>query len=242
MTKGEQSVSYSGGKKVSKPLPLDYVAVLGMGNSLGNYIVSAYNNPMLRQPGAEIWAINSAGLIFQCDKVFNMHDFEKMEKEKKHLRTLKAFETLKIPVITVRALDKYPSTLEYPLAQVVKETNDCYFRNTIAYIIAYAMLCKVKRIDFFGCDFNYVQRDGQTEVEAIRQNIEASRQNVEYWMGRAKEQGIVIGVGENSTLLDMSQRDSGEVGFYGYSKRPFLKEVGGKVEIGGFNKEFEEMK
>ena len=237
----EHQISYSNGEKVAKPSPLTAVSILGMGNSLADYVMDAYNNPAFRGKGTEVWAVNSAGHIFQCDKVFNMHDFEKMEMEAKHLNNLKAYERTNIPIITVRALDKYATTLEFPLAQVVKTFNDCYFRNTISYMIAFAILCEVKQINFFGCDFNYVKKEGQTEKEVIKQNVEASRQNVEYWMGMAKARGIALGIAPSSTLLDMSQRDTGEKSFYGYSKRPQLKHTGNKIEIAGFNEEFEEM-
>lgn len=223
-------VNYGDEGRVAKPSPLERVTILGTGISIFDYMVDRSNFPEAKKEGCETWAINGGGLILACDKLFSMHDFEKWEKDNENIMLLAAFKKTNIPIITTRALPDYPTALEFPLAECVSRFNDWYFRNTLAYMIAYAMMCEVKELHFYGCDFTY-----GTE------HREAAQANVEYWVGRAKQQGITIGVCEDSQFLETSKRDKGELGFYGYSKRPKLMAQGTKIEVVGFNDEFESM-
>jgi hypothetical protein len=94
----------------------------------------------------------------------------------------------------------------YPLEEVVKELNICYFNNTVPYAIAYAIWVGAKHLSLYGLDFTY-------------KNVsiaEAGRACTEFWCAIATTRGIKIEVAHNSGLLDTNVPDNEKL--YGYHR------------------------
>ena len=110
------------------------------------------------------------------------------------------------PIITCH-LDKRISYLElFPLKEVATELGYCYFNNTVAYAMAYAIWSKVKKICLYGIDYTY-------------KNVsmaEAGRACVEFWCAIAVSKGIKLEVASSSTLLDTNVPDNEKL--YGYHR------------------------
>lgn len=228
---GKVRLSGLGEGRVARPSPLKRVTILGMGRSSFAWAAGSYNDPVLwDDPEHEVWAVNSAAFVFRHHKNFNMHDLDlvpefqpgnKLEKYRKQLQIAER------PVITVRAVEDCPQTLEYPLSEVMETFGECYLRNTVSYMIAYGLLCGVEHFDLVGCDYDYVsgpKLEGQTKITSY----ENGRCNVEYWLGIARfyKQGGLHGasyaVPAMSNLTDVATRQPEWPGLYGYVIQPTL--------------------
>lgn len=120
-------------------------------------------------------------------------------------------------------LDGANGSLEYPFAEVVEEFQSAYLMNGIAYMIAFALLCKVKKISLYGCDFDF-RTPGSM--------YEAGRCCVEYWLGRAHQLDVAVNLPDKSNLLDLMK--VGQMGLYGFGyQQPMfdVAEVNGKRQV-----------
>lgn len=123
-------------------------------------------------------------------------------------------------------LDGANGTLQYPFAEVVEEFQSAYLQNGVAYMIAFALLCKAKKISLYGCDFDF-RTPGSM--------YEAGRSCVEYWLGRAHALGVATILPNKCNLLDLVK--IGEMGLYGFGfEQPVFEQKNGKILLKGFNK------
>jgi hypothetical protein len=109
-----------------------------------------------------------------------------------------------IPIITTKEWDEWPRCVKYPLEEVLIATKQAYFTETIQYMIAFAIMCDVECIEFFGCD--YMLHDRQP----------GQRANSEWWLGYAHAKGIRIKVSPYSNLMKAMKIPPFKTGFYGY--------------------------
>ena len=100
----------------------------------------------------------------------------------------------------------YPEIELYPLEEVVKYAGVCYFNNTVAYAMAYAIWKKAKQICLYGIDFTYKNVN----------MAESGRACVEFWCAIAISKGIKIEVAHRSGLLDTNVPDNEKL--YGYHR------------------------
>jgi len=191
------------------------VALLAMGESRREYI----NQFILRNNGSawdETWAIGAIGLVYNHDKMFVMDDLRVLSG-KKEVEWAGLLKDHQKPIITSAVYPEYPTSVRYPIEEVVKKVNDEYFTNTIAYAIGYALLIGVKELNLYGCDFTYPDRHV----------AESGAQNVAYLLGRAESFGMTYRISALSTLLSANEcmNIDGMVrrNLYGYAKQPFLE-------------------
>lgn len=201
--------------KVLKPYPLKKVIILGMGFSMIDFIHQSYGNPShLGEEGTEIWAINYAGFTFNADVIFNLHDFE----DHAHHEVMKAYAKLpNTKIVSIRSYDWLPNSWEYPLQEILEDPlcGVPYLTNTTAYLIAFAIACRVPEIQIYGCDFDYDEKI----VQSADGRYERGRANVEFWIGKAVSFGINVTVAPSGTLLNASVvARSGTIEFYGYGR------------------------
>lgn len=215
------------------PYPLSEVTIVALGRTGYQWAQNEYSAPGPKKPGHEVWVMNGAASVFQHDVVFNMHDLEELAKHEPDKDFIGLYAEHDKPVVTIRALDGVPNLYEYPLAEVTEEFQQNYFGNGTSYLIAFALLCGVKKINIFGCDFEYPGRN----------EYEAGRSNFEFWLGYARAKGVEILVPQKSTLLDTCWRmpgDKGRIGFgavYGYFDRQpvYGMDSEGKISVTGFS-------
>jgi|TARA_R100000455_G_C6269155_1_gene124725 hypothetical protein len=182
------------------------VAIVGLGRSYSDYVSAR----IASQSFDEIWGINCIGGIIHVDKTFMMDPVSRfLDTDAAGTQTNIAREFLsknEKPIITCQ-LDERISYLElFPLKEVATELGFCYFNNTVAYAVAYAIWKKVKIICLYGIDYTYKNVN----------MAESGRACVEFWLAIAVSKGIKIEVAHNSTLLDTNVPDNEKL--YGYHR------------------------
>src|SRR3990167_954058 len=63
---------------------------------------------------------------------------------------IKRINSMRVPLISPYKYEEIPLSIPFPLEACVKEFGSPYFSNTIAYMIAYALLNGAKEIETFG--------------------------------------------------------------------------------------------
>tara|TARA_Y100001937_G_scaffold101452_1_gene139181 strand:+ start:414 stop:1091 length:678 start_codon:yes stop_codon:yes gene_type:complete len=182
------------------------VAIVGLGGSYSDYIAAR----VASQEFDEVWGINCIGGIIHVDKTFMMDPVSRfLDTENAGTQTGVARQFLKTnkkPIITCQ-LDKRVKHLElYPLKEIALDLGYCYFNNTVAYAMAYAIWKKVKQISLYGIDYTY-------------KNVsmaESGRACVEFWCAIAATKGIKLEVAHRSSLLDTNVPDNEKL--YGYHR------------------------
>ena len=181
-------------KKI-KDLKGKHVAIIGLGNSQIDYVIGVENS----KEWDEVWCINSAISVFDCDRAFMMDpasrylDTEDAGNQTNVMR--RVLPTYDKPIYTCELDKRVPSLVEYPIAEVVKEARCAYLNNTVPFAIAFAYWHEVAEISLFGMDYSY------------RHNLhfaEAGRACVEFWICKCIERGIQVGVSPRSSLLDQN--------------------------------------
>ena len=182
------------------------VAIVGLGGSYSDYIAAR----VASQEFDEVWGINCIGAIIHVDKTFMMDPVSRfLDTDNAGTQTgvaRKFLKTNKKPVITCQ-LDKRVKHLElFPLKEVTLDLGYCYFNNTVAYALAYAIWKKVNKISLYGIDYTY-------------KNVsmaESGRACVEFWCAIAVTKGIKLEVAHRSSLLDTNVPENEKL--YGYHR------------------------
>lgn len=191
------------------PRKINTVTLLGLGASVYDWINLTHSE---FEDEGEVWTINSGGRLFRHDVLWDMHTPEYLAGTN-CLRANRRREWLTKhghdkPIIMPKALPEFPTSITYPLKQVIERTGSVYFATGLAYPMAMAYCCDVERFRLFGCDFSYL-RDTNTHDEQ-------GRACCEYWVGRLVEKGVRVEVSNNTHFLDMQKRSKGRI--YGYDE------------------------
>jgi len=113
--------------------------------------------------------------------------------------------SLRVPFIAPYKYEEIPLSQAFPLNECARQFGAPYFKNTIGYMIAYALLQKVKEMDIYGVN------------QASSGEYYYEKGSVEYWLGIAIGRGVKIKIwGENSELLTDKRRFGGNI-LYGYN-------------------------
>ena len=182
------------------------IAIVGLGGSYSDYIAAR----VASQEFDEIWGINCIGAIIHVDRTFMMDPVTRfIHTENAGSQTGVAREFLTkntAPIYSCIQRADYPEIELYPLEEVVKYAGVCYFNNTVAYAMAYAIWKKAKQICLYGIDFTYKNVN----------MAESGRACVEFWCAIAISKGIKIEVAHRSGLLDTNVPDNEKL--YGYHR------------------------
>lgn len=175
-----------------------HVAILGLGPSLDQYLEITKRLGGRKKLCDETWAINALGNVFDCDLVFHMDDVRIQEIRAKAAPAsniaamLEWIKTSRVPVVTSRAHEEYPSLVEFPLEDVLNHLGHDYFNSTAAYAVAFAIHTGATKISLFGMDYTYPNAH----------DAEKGRACVEFWLGQAHARGIEIVLPKTTTLMD----------------------------------------
>jgi len=181
------------------------VAIVAMGQSHRDYVLSVALAGNRHAIADEVWAINHMGAAIQCDRIIAMDDFawvgaEEYSGSKPYVDMLRKTTT---PVYTSVLNPEFcPAGVEYPLENIINKFGYAYFNNSVAYAVALALYEDFKHIWFFGADFTY--KDSHVS--------ESGRGCVEFWIGMACARKVQVAVGSNCTLLDTNS-----AALYGYA-------------------------
>ena len=185
------------------------VAIIGLGASQIDYVIGKENSV----EWDEVWVINSALSVFECDRVFMLDpasrflDTDDAGNQTDVMRKL--LPEFDKPIYTCELDERVPALVEYPLEEVIKDQRCAYMNTTVSYALAFAAWNKVGEVDLFGMDFSY------------KNNLhfaEAGRACLEFWICKMIAIGIKVGVSPRSSLLD--QNVPIEERLYGYHRLP----------------------
>lgn len=230
-------LSKLGESRVLHPFRMDRAALIGMGATGVQFTEQCFLEGYWKRSSYDfVFAMNAAAYAFNCDFAASIHDAKVMknifaEYESKKAGTWPGQDTpmpqantnwmkdLKVPVILGEAMPEIPNSLELPLDEMFEEFNDQYFTNTSHFMLAFLLLCRVKNVYLFGCDFDYLGMDAKSE---------RGRGGMEYWIGRARGMGTEIHIPPGSMLLETNMRRA--TGIYGYYMQPLaLRDEAGNV-------------
>jgi len=193
-------------KKIKK-LAGKTVAVVGLGKSWFDYNLAKSHGVHFD----EVWAINGVASVIYHDRVFMMDPASRfLDSDDAGGQTKSMAKMLKEhkgPIYTCELDKRCPGLVEYPIEEVLTETNSYYLNNTVAYAIAFAYWNNVSNIKLFGIDFSY---QGNLHF------AESGRACVEFWLSKCIEKGIQIEVAATSGLLDTNV--PAEQKLYGYHR------------------------
>ena len=183
------------------------IAIVGLGGSYADFVAARIRSEKFD----EVWGINCIGAILHVDKTFMMDPVSRfLDTENAGSQTGVANEFLKKnkkPIYTCE-LDKRVKTLKlYPLEEVIKSTNLCYFNNTVPYAIAFAIYSGGTSMCLYGIDYTY--KDNLYMAES-------GRACTEFWCATAVSRGIKVEVAHRSGLLDTNVPNNEKL--YGYHR------------------------
>jgi len=178
------------------------IAIVGLGGSYSDYIAARIRSEKFD----EVWGINCVGGIIHVDKTIMMDPVSRfLDSENAGSQTGIAREFLEKntkPILTCEMDNRVKHLEPYPLEEVIKELNICYFNNTVPYAIYYG----AKELCLYGLDYTYRHVN----------MAEAGRACTEFWCAIATSRGIKIEVAHNSGLLDTNVPDNEKL--YGYHR------------------------
>jgi hypothetical protein len=153
------------------------------------------------------WPQDFQGKI-RFDYLFDMHHPDVMRSfsrsKEGHWDFLKGTDQ---PVITLEQIPEIPTSVAYPLDEVMERFGTKYFTSTVAYQLAWAAIRDYDEVHIYGVNF------------IGREEYEYQRACTEYWIGLLRGMGIKVHVPETSCLL--------QSGFlYGYETHVLNKNVG----------------
>ncbi len=113
---------------------------------------------------------------------------------------------MRVPLVAPYKYAEIPLSEAFPLKECVKEFGIPYFSNTIAFMIAFALLEGAKDIEIFGVN------------QASGGEYFYEKAGVEYWLGIANGRGVKVTIhGGKSELLGNKRRFGASL-LYGYNQ------------------------
>lgn len=184
------------------------VAIVAMGRSQLGFAMSLAHS----EKYDEVWAINATASVYRCDRMFMMDPPSRfLDTEKAGTQTGCVAEVITkkqdFPIYSCTLDDRCPSVLNFPIEDVIKETGVCYYNNTAAYALAYAMYQEVGELNIFGIDFSYSN---------LPHFAEAGRACCEFWCGLLTAKGVSLCIAPDSPFMDTNVPP--EQKLYGYHR------------------------
>ncbi len=196
-----------------------HVAIVAMGLSNRQFIISMTCQKDIENWPDEIWGINFIGGCLRCDKIFLMDGMTYLSSVgwKHWTKWMKKYDT---PIIQPKAEKRFQNTVRYPIEQVAGFTQELReLTHTPCYAIAYAIAIGVKRLDLFGFDYDYTpSTDARNKAGILDEDghklivkEEDGRDAASFWCGIARGKGMMVNA-VGCRLLNSSQQ------LYGYKE------------------------
>lgn len=177
------------------------------------FSASSRDKAPFKDPEFELWGMNS---LFQFNpgpwhKWFEFHDekhWESIHKEQ-WPKIEKFFKTCGIPLFMQKHVEKYPTSMEFPLNELneyfgwkdIKPGLQYYYESTVGLCIGFAEMSGFEEIHLYGIDMTH-------DTEWAYQ-----RPNTEFFLGHALGKGIKVYLPPESALLSSKW-------LYGYEDKP----------------------
>lgn len=156
-------------------------------------------------PNAEIWGTNTMYRNTKIDRMFIMHDikYDLLLQDKNILENV---NKQGFPIYTAGKHPEFINNVEYPLMDIMNEFKILFFLNVIAYMIAFAVTAKPKKLSLYGVD---MRTDAGGEYKKNEKGC------VEFWLGVSVGRGIHWSAPGESFLCKRAVVSN----FYGFKKR-----------------------
>ena len=161
-------------------------------------------------PTWELWAHASCRALCkrEPDVFFDLHPPELWKDPKKKFWDPSYYEWLKqnhVPIYMQTTHKDIPSALKYPFETMITEFPRGYMTNTLAYMVALALMEGVTHLGIFGCNYGADSEYGP------------QRGSAEYWLGVAEGRGVQVLIPPGCDLLNKPSL------LYGYESHPHGK-------------------
>jgi hypothetical protein len=142
-------------------------------------------------PSWEIWGVNDAwSFMPRADRWFETHSRQihewELRRAKGHLEFLATFAG---PIYMIEHYDHIPSSVEYPLADIIEDIGRVYLTSSIAYMLALAIHEKPDDIGMWGVDM------------ASQSEYAVQRPCCEWLIGVAEGRGIKVTLPDACLLM-----------------------------------------
>ena len=125
-------------QKPIKKLKQAAVAIVGLGNSWYEFNIAKTHGVNFD----EVWAINAVGSVIFHDRLFMMDPASRFLDTTDAAGQTDCMREMLVkhkgPIYTCELDERCPGLVEYPVAEVVADTQSWYLNNTVAYAVAYA--------------------------------------------------------------------------------------------------------
>ncbi len=129
---------------------------------------------------AEIWGINDVIMRrTNFDLLFNIHKLE--DYCEMDMACTRLASSVGIPVMMPEEYPELPTSIKFPLKEIMKEFDTDYLMTGIAFMFAYAAYLGYKQIDCYGIN-----------MRGADEKYKNARACVEYWIGRAQGKGCKV--------------------------------------------------
>jgi len=129
----------------------------------------------------------------QLSMCFHMHDLDWIKRKEWHALKLiiEKAEKFAIPIMTTKVYDWVPTSVAFPLDEIVNKFGACYFGSSIDYMITYAMFKEYDIINLYGVNM------------VLLNEYKQQKPSLEFWIGMAMGLGykVNINAGKHSAIL-----------------------------------------
>lgn len=145
----------------------------------------------------EFWALNDMYILPEGQAATRWFDIHGRRVQEAHvprggapgMTHLQGLKSLTVPVYMQEHFEEIPSSVKYPLEEMVKHFGRQYFKSTLDYMMALALYEGFKEIHLYGVNM-------ADSIEYAHQ-----RPSMEYWIGRAEGMGVKVVLPEGCDLL-----------------------------------------
>jgi len=158
-----------------------------VGTAPSSLHLAPYNDP-----DYEIWGLNGVYSYIDYANITNItrwFEIHSLEAHKKVYQDDSFFKGIEIPLVMQEVFTEYPTSVKYPLDEILSRFSRKYFTNTISYMIALAIYEGYTDIIIFGVDM------------ATNSEYQSQRPSCEYFIGYAEGLGIKVHIPDESDLL-----------------------------------------
>lgn len=168
-----------------------------VGTAPSSIHLAPYNNP-----DYEIWGLNGVYSYIDFPNItnftrwFDIHSLDAIKEVYKHpqyqhygVGYVEWLQNLSIPVFMQEKYEEIPTSLKYPLEEILARFPRKYFTNTVSWMLALAIYEGYEDISIFGVDM------------CVADEYACQRPSCEYFIGYAEGLGIKVYLPDQSDLL-----------------------------------------
>jgi hypothetical protein len=147
----------------------------------------------VNDPSFEVWGLNDMFTVLpRADRWFEMHPRQVQENSivrNSKQNYLEWFKNTKIPVYMQEKFEDIPSSIKYPLDEMIRKFGVELFGSTVDYEMALALSEGYKEIYIYGVDM------------AVNEEYSQQRPSLYFWIGIAMGMGVKVFMPDGCDLL-----------------------------------------